>query len=447
MRASPDTIRQAILHPEAFVRQRALDYFTKSFSDDPAVTTVAIEALARYGRSRAFLFANMDDWPCTEGALDWALAELQRPWEGTASEQGTYFRGLSRFLAGADLSLLGPRAAEALRNPAMEEKARTALQDRLRLANWDETACWDEIDRFCRSKTQPRFIDIEEDDGWRHAERVVEVLSRLGPRQGERALAILMGPKRNYPPPAYTWLLPLLIELVGRQRVPDAFTPLLAFLLDGFDVWGVPSMHALARIGTPEIIGAIRAVFSGADRSFRINVTEVLERIHLDDTVTALLALLAATRNSDEQTFLHHALQGQFSEEGVEPTRRFLLGETLDNERRDLRVHLVAVCTVQGARFPEYEAWFDKARQDEELQAQGVRKMETLLHEAGGDMRRMIENMKASQRPAPGPVLPSLGTSPIRHPRPAAPRKVGRNDPCPCGSGKKFKNCCLNRDV
>jgi hypothetical protein len=21
-------------------------------------------------------------------------------------------------------------------------------------------------------------------------------------------------------------------------------------------------------------------------------------------------------------------------------------------------------------------------------------------------------------------------------------RKVGRNDPCPCGSGKKFKKCC-----
>ena len=22
-------------------------------------------------------------------------------------------------------------------------------------------------------------------------------------------------------------------------------------------------------------------------------------------------------------------------------------------------------------------------------------------------------------------------------------RGVGRNDPCPCGSGKKFKKCCL----
>ena len=25
--------------------------------------------------------------------------------------------------------------------------------------------------------------------------------------------------------------------------------------------------------------------------------------------------------------------------------------------------------------------------------------------------------------------------------RPAKPKKVGRNDPCPCGSGKKYKHC------
>jgi hypothetical protein len=25
------------------------------------------------------------------------------------------------------------------------------------------------------------------------------------------------------------------------------------------------------------------------------------------------------------------------------------------------------------------------------------------------------------------------------------PAKVGRNDPCPCGSGKKYKFCCLTR--
>ncbi|MFV1967630.1 MAG: SEC-C metal-binding domain-containing protein [Pirellulaceae bacterium] len=25
-------------------------------------------------------------------------------------------------------------------------------------------------------------------------------------------------------------------------------------------------------------------------------------------------------------------------------------------------------------------------------------------------------------------------------------RRVSRNDPCPCGSGRKFKKCCYNRD-
>ena len=30
---------------------------------------------------------------------------------------------------------------------------------------------------------------------------------------------------------------------------------------------------------------------------------------------------------------------------------------------------------------------------------------------------------------------------PIRNLEP----KVGRNDPCPCGSGKKYKQCCMRK--
>ena len=26
-------------------------------------------------------------------------------------------------------------------------------------------------------------------------------------------------------------------------------------------------------------------------------------------------------------------------------------------------------------------------------------------------------------------------------------KKIGRNDPCPCGSGKKFKKCCINKEI
>ncbi|MBW2623538.1 MAG: anaerobic sulfatase maturase [Deltaproteobacteria bacterium] len=35
----------------------------------------------------------------------------------------------------------------------------------------------------------------------------------------------------------------------------------------------------------------------------------------------------------------------------------------------------------------------------------------------------------------------------VRPSPPPAFKEVGRNDPCPCGSGKKYKKCCLNRQT
>jgi hypothetical protein len=52
----------------------------------------------------------------------------------------------------------------------------------------------------------------------------------------------------------------------------------------------------------------------------------------------------------------------------------------------------------------------------------------------------------AVERREPDPALPDLAqpaenTAPITPRRTAA--KLGRNETCPCGSGKKFKRCCL----
>jgi len=44
---------------------------------------------------------------------------------------------------------------------------------------------------------------------------------------------------------------------------------------------------------------------------------------------------------------------------------------------------------------------------------------------------------ETAQQPAPGPSAAVAS--------PAPDRKVGRNDPCPCGSGKKYKRCCGRR--
>ena len=42
-------------------------------------------------------------------------------------------------------------------------------------------------------------------------------------------------------------------------------------------------------------------------------------------------------------------------------------------------------------------------------------------------------------------MLPERENKPVTYKRERP--KVGRNDPCPCGSGKKYKNCCMKKDL
>jgi hypothetical protein len=47
--------------------------------------------------------------------------------------------------------------------------------------------------------------------------------------------------------------------------------------------------------------------------------------------------------------------------------------------------------------------------------------------------------------PSPSPLPPLEPPPPAREPFVHSQPKVGRNDPCPCGSGKKYKKCCVNK--
>ena len=49
------------------------------------------------------------------------------------------------------------------------------------------------------------------------------------------------------------------------------------------------------------------------------------------------------------------------------------------------------------------------------------------------------EERERVRNASPAPLFPLFANEPITNPL----RGVGRNDPCPCGSGKKYKKCCL----
>ena len=72
--------------------------------------------------------------------------------------------------------------------------------------------------------------------------------------------------------------------------------------------------------------------------------------------------------------------------------------------------------------------------------------------------RRIYQDEAARPTVRRGPMVGGgAGQMPQAAPKPEDARKpetyrrempkVGRNDPCPCGSGKKYKNCCMNKDL
>ncbi|MBM3492886.1 MAG: anaerobic sulfatase maturase [Armatimonadetes bacterium] len=62
------------------------------------------------------------------------------------------------------------------------------------------------------------------------------------------------------------------------------------------------------------------------------------------------------------------------------------------------------------------------------------------------DMRLMTQLLAAERAPAEIMQMYASSSQPSGlSPRFPTQRTIGRNDPCPCGSGRKYKHCCLSR--
>ncbi len=59
------------------------------------------------------------------------------------------------------------------------------------------------------------------------------------------------------------------------------------------------------------------------------------------------------------------------------------------------------------------------------------------------DMERLFKKAIKQQK-SPLEFMMEMKQEPTERQLTRKPPRVGRNELCPCGSGKKFKKCCLN---
>lgn len=449
MRLSEDKIKEAILHPDLDVRDAAIRYFYSSTIPDFTLMPLAIQAIERYGRIRAFSFTHyLKPLPQTEQTIEWIIAELQSDCEGRPEERYFYFLNLSRLLCRIEMPLIAQRTPDIFNAPHLDPKEKLAFQERLEIVGWNPEKCWQELWRHCevnKDKNDLAEIDLG------HALRIVEALARQ-PREYEgQIVALLAEQVYDSRHDARKWLQPLMANLAGTIRLHEAIPLLVGNLGHPFSFLADQSMVALARIGGDDVVAAVCDPFPRRSRDFRLWASDLLCKIHLDVTVQRVHGLLPGETDLAIRLNLCEALLDHFSDDGIEPARQLILKHRIDPNLRRLRSSLVAVCKIMGSRFPEFAVWHEQAKADAEAAREQTQEIQKLTYEAGGDaallalkLKAKAAQLQAKKNGLEAEVAEKLRLLARRSASGHSSRdRVGRNDPCPCGSGKKFKQCCL----
>ncbi len=447
MRYPEEKIKEAILHPDLNARDAAIRYFYDSTSHDLTLMPLAIQAIEKYGRTKALSFTHyLNVLPQSEQTIGWVIHELQHEFEGRPEERHFYYLNLSRLLCHADIRLVAPRAPEVLQAPHFDPKEQVPFRERLELFGWSAEKCWQALRQYCEANNDKNYLD---EFGLGHAVRIVEALARQPHPYKEQIVAILAEKVQDFRDDARKWLQPLLANLAGMLRLHEAIPPLVANLGHPYSFLADQSMFALAKIGSDEVVAAVCDQFPRGSRDFRLWASDLLCKIHLDSTIQRVLQLLTGETDLEVRLNLCEALLDHFSIEGVEPARRLIKDHELSSELRHLRSSLVAVCKITGWRFPEYDVWQEQATRDDQEERVKLREIEKLAFEAGGDLKLLVQKLaaKVAEKQAENKKLEGeaawlerlLARKPAPRSNPGAtrPNRVGRNDPCPCGSGAR----------
>ncbi|ASA26573.1 hypothetical protein B9T62_33060 [Paenibacillus donghaensis] len=154
--------------------------------------------------------------------------------------------------------------------------------------------------------------------------------------------------------------------------------------------------------------------FSAEGEYFRLYASDVFGKIKLPASEEALLTLLPEEQDLTYATKLAHGLCELGSSKGLPLVEAMVEGD-YDSGYLSLTKSIYAYCVISSTPHPSLPQW------KKELDKEKVRLS-----------RREVEwNEMAANRVLKGSPKPYTN-----------PNKVGRNDPCPCGSGKKHKKCC-----
>ncbi|WP_244440879.1 YecA family protein [Neobacillus jeddahensis] len=188
----------------------------------------------------------------------------------------------------------------------------------------------------------------------------------------------------------------LTVYMIGLLKL-DTYIPLLAGLLDRDDDLLLEEVSvALIGFQSDEVVKVVEPFLKKQDSI--IYATSVVENIKTDFAVQVLINAYQVTEEIEDQDLLIEALCHQLSMEAL-PTIREHMKKEYTSSLVEMEQAVYSYYRILGEDHPELDVWRRAALE------MGLVEFQDAVTNVNGN-------------------------------------KVGRNDPCPCGSGKKYKKCC-----
>jgi SEC-C motif len=433
MRLPVEKIKAAILDSDGVVRTAAADYFAQARSTDPGLMPLVSQAFERFGGEAFARTSFLDDLEQTDESIDWICRQIDRIDPEVDERSENLVANLSSALRHADAALLERHAATIREIRRLDADSKSAISNRIQLASLSPQDVWQRLIEFADAQDQ---LEQTSKQDYEFGCSLVDALAPYRDLFADEVLTILAREE------AEDWLEVMAVQLAGAMRL-EAAIPALLSLLGDFDTWAAEgARRSLIEIGTDAVVGELSRVYV-EDEDLRLDIACLLESVHSDFSIQTCLKLFDQEQDEELRGLLIRSALMNFASEAIEPARQSVLASEKTPDVLEVRGALLVACKMLDERFPEFDAWLEDSSHDAEFRRAWYK--EHPRFDFSENFEPDDENEDDWDADDVDDELEMDFDDQSAEPIVRQDPKIGRNDPCPCGSGKKYKKCCLHK--
>src|ERR1022692_1970314 len=220
MRHPADKVKEAILHADQDVREAAVYYFANSFSSDPTIMPLVIQAIEKLGFDSAFeTHTFLEDLVQTDAIVHWLIQHLSQWAQPANPKEAEPMLAYISTLIHADPAVLKNHESEIMALDSLDPESKDAISERIWFPSRSGEELWGDFDEFFQTHENEESISDEDFD---FGCRLVEALGRHRDEYSGQVLEIISGNSDELGP----WAEVFAIRLAGEMKL-EAAIPLM----------------------------------------------------------------------------------------------------------------------------------------------------------------------------------------------------------------------------